>query len=261
MKERPLATVGALIVAPDGDILLVRSKKWHDLFSLPGGKVELGETREEALRREIWEETGLKVGHVHFAIVQDCIFSPEFYQPRHFIMHDFIARLDSSASKEEVKLNDEAYTFCWIQPKQALELPLHRECRHLIEWYLAHSKFSKQGWIGFSDHQITTIVGIHPKERLEEQTLFIDGKVNYAFAPCLVSGHVKDTIDYTQLTQICTQLAHEKKYLLLETFASDILDTWLTRFPISRGWIKIKKPAAVSTADYTFIELERYCEE
>src|SRR5262245_2895813 len=131
MFRRPLVTVGGLIVAPDGDILLVRSKKWHDLFSLPGGKVEWGESREQAFIREIYEETSLKITNVRFAIVQDCIFSPEFWRKGHFVMHDFIADLDPSCSKQQVKLNDEAYHFDWIAPQKALTLPLHRECRVL----------------------------------------------------------------------------------------------------------------------------------
>lgn len=134
--SHPQVTVGGLIVAPDSEILLVRSKKWSDLYSVPGGRVEWGETREEAFRREIWEETGLKLTNVRFAIVQDCIFSPEFWQRRHFVMNDFIADLSADSSKTSVALNPEAYEYCWIAPEQADSLPLHRECRVLIDWYL-----------------------------------------------------------------------------------------------------------------------------
>lgn len=38
----PIVTVGGLIFAPDGEILLVRSHKWNAMYTLPGGKVELG---------------------------------------------------------------------------------------------------------------------------------------------------------------------------------------------------------------------------
>jgi ADP-ribose pyrophosphatase YjhB (NUDIX family) len=138
MSERPLVTVGGLIVAPDKDILLVRSKKWSDLYSLPGGKVEWGETRQEAFQREVLEETGLQITNIYFALVQDCIFSKEFWEKRHFVMHDFIASLHPQCKKEDVVLNDEAYEFLWTNPKQALSLPLHHECRILIEWHLNH---------------------------------------------------------------------------------------------------------------------------
>jgi hydroxymethylpyrimidine pyrophosphatase-like HAD family hydrolase/ADP-ribose pyrophosphatase YjhB (NUDIX family) len=136
--QRPLVTVGGLIIASDGEILLVRSEKWSNLYSVPGGKVEWGETREKAFEREIWEETGLKIVNIRFAIVQDCIFSREFWQKRHFVMNDFIADLSPTYQKESVVLNSEACEYQWIAPEIAFSLPLHHECHILIEWYLNH---------------------------------------------------------------------------------------------------------------------------
>jgi mutator protein MutT len=60
--ERPIVGVGAVIV-DEGKIVLVKRKyeplKGH--WSLPGGMVEVGETLEAALTREMLEETGLNV--------------------------------------------------------------------------------------------------------------------------------------------------------------------------------------------------------
>lgn len=138
MLERPLVTVGALIIAPDGEILLVRAKKWSHLYSIPGGKVEWGETREEALKREIAEETKLQIVNMRFALVQECIFSSEFWQKKHFVMHDYVANLAEGNAKDQVILNSEADEFIWILPEKADTLPLHHECRVLIQWYLNH---------------------------------------------------------------------------------------------------------------------------
>lgn len=261
MSDRPLVTVGGLIVAPDGDILLVRSKKWNDLYSLPGGKVEGGERREDAFRREVWEETHLKLKNVRFALVQDCIFSAEFWEKRHFVMNDFIADLDPSTSKEQVNLNDEAYHYEWIAPQQALQLPLHHECRKLIDWYLADLQQKSQssfGIIGIHQHQINCIVGIYPEERKQEQTLLVDVKLKLDLSKCLESGQMQYTVDYVLLAELCTQLAQQKKYLLLETFASDILNQCLERFPALWAWVCIQKPSAISTAAYAYVELERH---
>lgn len=258
MKERPLVTVGGLIVAPDGDIFLVRSKKWHDLYSLPGGKVEWGETREEAFRREVEEETGLAICHIRFAIVQDCIFSPEFWEHRHFVMNDFIADLDPACSKDQVKLNAEAYDYRWINPEKALSLSLHRECRHLIEWYLTHGKrTSQEGIIGVENHHIRCLIGVLPEEKIAEQDLYIDLKVRSDFAACVKEDDVQKTIDYVALANLCTRLVKSKHYHLIETLASDILDQCLRTFNISWAWVRIKKPAAVPSANYAFVEYER----
>jgi mutator protein MutT len=60
--ERPIVGVGAVIV-DEGKVVLVKRKyeplKGH--WSLPGGMVEVGETLEAALTREMLEETGLNV--------------------------------------------------------------------------------------------------------------------------------------------------------------------------------------------------------
>lgn len=261
MIERPLVTVGALIVAPDGQILLVRSKKWHDLYSLPGGKIEGGETRTAALCREVWEETHLKITNLRFAFVQECIFSPEFWQKRHFVMNDYIADLDPACAKDQVILNDEAYAFLWIDPQEALQLSLHQECRVLIEWYLKNRQPVQSplyGIIGIRQHQIQCIVGILPEERQKEQTLFVDLKIKRDFSACLASGQMQDTLNYVLLGQLCTQLAHEKKYLLLETFAQDVLDVCLKQFQAQWAWIRVQKPAAIPEAECAYIELERY---
>jgi 8-oxo-dGTP diphosphatase len=60
--ERPIVGVGAVIVV-DGRVVLIR-RRFEPLkgeWSLPGGGVEIGETLEAAVVREIQEETGLDV--------------------------------------------------------------------------------------------------------------------------------------------------------------------------------------------------------
>jgi len=63
MTGQRIPCVGAIITDAGGRLLLI--KRGHDpgagLWSLPGGRVEPGETDEEAVVREIREETGLSV--------------------------------------------------------------------------------------------------------------------------------------------------------------------------------------------------------
>ncbi|CUI16336.1 putative dGTP pyrophosphohydrolase/dihydroneopterin aldolase [Candidatus Protochlamydia naegleriophila] len=258
MVDRPLATVGGLIIADDGDLFLVRSKKWKDLYSLPGGKVEWGERLEDAFQREVREETGLEITDIRFAFVQECIASPEFWQPRHFVMNDFIAKLDSSCAKTTVVLNDEAYEFIWVQPKEALNLPLHRECRVLIEWYLSHNPFRKPrlGVIGFEHHHVRCKIGVYPHERTQEQDLYFDVKAEIDFATPAATDNVQDTLDYTQLTDLCTKVAQEGGYQLLETLACTIMNRIFALFKVRWVKIRIKKPAAIPSAEYAVIEIE-----
>lgn len=61
--ERPIVGVGGVVVRA-GRVLLVKraQEPLKGKWSLPGGVVELGETLEEAVTREVREETGLEVG-------------------------------------------------------------------------------------------------------------------------------------------------------------------------------------------------------
>jgi phosphoglycolate phosphatase len=126
----PITTVGALIFDPEGKVLMIRTHKWSDLWGIPGGKIKLNEAAEDALRREVREETGLEIDEVKFAIAQDCIGSKEFYRDAHFVLLNYTCR--SAGGK--VTLNDEAEEYQWILPREALaNLPLNTPTRILIE--------------------------------------------------------------------------------------------------------------------------------
>jgi ADP-ribose pyrophosphatase YjhB (NUDIX family) len=60
--ERPLVGVGGVVIV-DGRALLIRraSEPLRGEWSIPGGMLELGESLEEGVARELLEETGLQV--------------------------------------------------------------------------------------------------------------------------------------------------------------------------------------------------------
>jgi phosphoglycolate phosphatase len=114
----PLATVGALIFNGAGEVLMIRTHKWSNLWGIPGGKIKWGEPSVAALRREIKEETGLDVTDIEFVLVQDCIHSREFYRDAHFVLLNYTCRC---AGKPRVTLNDEARESRWVTHRRGLE--------------------------------------------------------------------------------------------------------------------------------------------
>lgn len=130
----PVPTAGAAIFDEAGRVLLLKTWKWSDKWGIPGGKIERGETAESALRREVREETGLEIGNIAFALVQDAILPPEFYREEHFLLLNYSARKVSG----EVILNEEAGEFVWMDPAAALAgLDLNHPTRVLLDFLLA----------------------------------------------------------------------------------------------------------------------------
>lgn len=130
----PVVTVGALIFDPRDRALMVRTHKWSDLWGIPGGKVKYGEPSVEALRRELKEETDLDVSDVRFVLVQDCVDSTEFYRAAHFVLLNYTCRCGGDRA---VRLNAEAREYRWVTLAEALEMPLNRPTRTLVQTVLA----------------------------------------------------------------------------------------------------------------------------
>jgi phosphoglycolate phosphatase len=125
----PLATVGGLIFNDAGEVLMIRTQKWSNLWGIPGGKIKWGETSAAALQREIEEETSLSIADIEFVLVQDCIHSKEFYRDAHFVLLNYTCRC---VGEPAVKLNDEAREFRWVTVAQALEMPVNQPTRTLL---------------------------------------------------------------------------------------------------------------------------------
>src|SRR5437660_2074827 len=132
----PEPTVGALIVNPEGKILLAKSHKWFNKYTLPGGHIEVGETMKEAVMREVREEVGLDVEVVEFLLMQEAIFAKEFWKKKHFIFFDFLCK----SKDQQVKLDRrELQEYVWEYPGAAFRLELDSFTRKTLEKYLQRS--------------------------------------------------------------------------------------------------------------------------
>ena len=90
--ERPIVGVGAVIMQ-DGKVVLIK-RRYEPLkgqWSLPGGGVEIGETLEAAVAREMLEETGLEVEVGPVIEVFDRIMRDEDQRVRyHYVLVDYL---------------------------------------------------------------------------------------------------------------------------------------------------------------------------
>src|SRR5215475_16125896 len=111
---RPHLAVSAAIFR-DSRVLIVRRGRppAHGLYTLPGGGVELGETLEQAVIREVREETGLAIAPLALvgfreAIARDAAGRVE----RHFVILPFAARWVGG----EIALSEELAEAHWLSP-------------------------------------------------------------------------------------------------------------------------------------------------
>lgn len=114
--QRPYLAVSAAILR-DGKVLIVRRARKPALgvYTLPGGVVEAGETLEEAVRREVREETALDIEPVALAGHREVIIrDAQARTERHFVILCFASRWLSG----EPQLNDELDEARWIDPQE-----------------------------------------------------------------------------------------------------------------------------------------------
>ena len=133
--QRPVVEVAVgVLVRPDGDFLLTSrpaGKVYADYWEFPGGKVEAGETIEQALRRELREELGIEIAAVH-AWKVEMVDYPHALVRLHFCkVYDWTGELEmresQSASWEHLPVS--------VQPVLPGTIPV-------LEWFAAERGFS-----------------------------------------------------------------------------------------------------------------------
>ncbi len=128
--DRPIVGVGGVIV-DDGKVLLVRRRyeplKGH--WSLPGGMVEIGETLEAALTRELLEETGLAVDVGPVIEVFDRITPDEDHRIRyHFVLIDYLCWPGGGA----LRAGSDVDAAIWADPDNLAEYSLTDKATSVI---------------------------------------------------------------------------------------------------------------------------------
>jgi mutator protein MutT len=128
--DRPVIGVGAVIVR-DGRALIV--KRAHEprkgQWSLPGGTVELGELLDEALRREMREETGLKVEVGPVLEVFDRIHRDESGGVRyHFVIVDYVC----TAPDGDAVAGSDAEAVAWVTAEELDRYDINAHAARLI---------------------------------------------------------------------------------------------------------------------------------
>lgn len=110
--EQPLVGVGAVIIS-EGKILLERrgNEPGRGEWSIPGGLVEVGESLEQTIVREVREETGLEVESAELIDVVGNVVRDEAGRIKyHFVIIDYLTRIKGGA----LKAGTDAQELKWV---------------------------------------------------------------------------------------------------------------------------------------------------
>lgn len=129
--------VAAAYIEVDGKVLLLQlseKKEYSKRWGVPAGKFEYGETPENALRRELFEETGifLSTNNSVHSIGQLYMRKPEI----DYVYHAFKVDLKNIP---EIVLSDEHIAYSWVNIDEAKKLDLLDGAEEALQFYRFYS--------------------------------------------------------------------------------------------------------------------------
>jgi ADP-ribose pyrophosphatase YjhB (NUDIX family) len=127
---RPIVGIGVAVLR-DAAVLMVRRGRApaEGSWSLPGGAQKLGETVEQAARRELAEETGLLVEALFLAGCVDSIHGdPDGRIRYHYTILDFCARYAGGQARP----GGDAAEVAWVDMNRLDELNIWSEAQRII---------------------------------------------------------------------------------------------------------------------------------
>lgn len=112
--QRPQIALGAVVIR-DGELLMVRRGKdpGKGLWTVPGGRLEKGEYLQDALVREVREETGLEIE------VGQLLGIFEVIGDDHYVILDYLAE---PVGKAKLRAGDDADEVAWMSLDKVHEL-------------------------------------------------------------------------------------------------------------------------------------------
>lgn len=131
--------VRAIVIKDNALLVMHRNKFGHEYYTLVGGGVDHGETPEQALYREVSEETGLTVANQRLVFIEE---SDDIYGPQYIYLCDYqsgeVALNPASEEAHINQLGQNLYTPMWLPLDRLSAVPflspgLQQRILHALE--------------------------------------------------------------------------------------------------------------------------------
>lgn len=113
-----------------------------------------------------------------------------------------------------------------------------------------------EGIIKIEDYKIHCIIGSHAYERNEDQEISLDIEMRVNFLECVQTDSIVDTVDYSEIVKVCSELAKKRRYHLLETLAFETVHALMEAFSPLAVKVRVNKKGAVPLAQGVSVEME-----
>ena len=105
--------------------------------------------------------------------------------------------------------------------------------------------------------RIETLIGFHKRERHVPQMLQVDLEIGIANPAVFNSDRVAECIDYEKVTNRIAELAAERHYNLVETFAERIARTLIDEFGAASAKVSVAKLGILKNTGLVGVAIER----
>lgn len=107
------------------------------------------------------------------------------------------------------------------------------------------------------DLELEAIIGIHPHERNQKQTLFIDLEITYDSTKAAQHDHIDHALDYERIVTLISDYLDENAFFLLETLVNRLSEYLQHTLDLEKIRLTAYKPSAISNAKRVGISIER----
>jgi dihydroneopterin aldolase len=101
--------------------------------------------------------------------------------------------------------------------------------------------------------------GVLEDERREGQRFLVDVELDVADETAAATDRIADAVDYRDVVAAVVEVSDGRAFHVLEAFASALAETLVTRFPVTRARVRVRKPdvALARPVDHAAVVVER----